>query len=139
MARPFFFGMILCLNCLTSYAQRVLYNSQDLEQPGPTQTIRTIRPGGALSSTITVVYADGHKEKILRKDIWGYEDQKSRVFRYYGKSFFQLRDVGELVRYVVPQLGVDGLLTQYTYFSKTLDSTIHGSKRRARNDSTYAR
>lgn len=116
-----------------SLAQRVLYNSQQINQPDTEQGIRNVRPNWALSPTITVVYDDGRKEKVDRKTIWGYEDRRKRVYRYHKNSFYRLINTGDVVRY--RQLRTTGRgMASINYFSNNLDSPVRWTKRKARKD-----
>ena len=121
-----------------SSAQRVLYNSQQLNQPNTKRSIRTIRPNWALSPTITVVYADGHKEKVDRETIWGYEDRKKRVYRYHKNGFYRLMDTGDVIHYRQSRTTGRGMAS-VNYFSSSLDSPVCWTKRKARKDTADVR
>ncbi len=115
-------------------AQRVLYSSKDLNRPDAGRVVRNVRPNWRLASTVTVLYKNGGREKIARRTIWGYQDRWKRVYRYYRGSFYELVDTGELVRYNRDAIVGNGVLTEVRYFSKTLDSNVRRTKRRARRD-----
>lgn len=134
MTRLFILLTIISLFSLEGLAQRVLYSSQDLDQRYVRPVIRDVIPNGIFSSNITVLYQDGRRERIPRRSIWGYEDRKNRVYRYYEGSFLQVVEIGELVKYTHQGIISDGILIENTYFSKTLDSAIHITKHRAAKD-----
>ncbi len=134
----FTLAVLLSANVL---AQRVLYTSTDLAQPYDGPTLRNVRQHWALSPNITAVYADGHTEKVSRDSIWGYEDRKGRVYRFYRHGFYRLLPTSQktdLVRY--RQLRNAGRGVAYVrYFSQTLDSPVRWTKRKAQKDTVDVR
>ncbi len=125
---------LIGMTYVNGIAQRILYRSGDLNRPDTARTVRDVRPNGRLASTVTVLYKDGRQENVSRRAIWGYQDRQKRVYRYYRGSFYLLVDVGNPVQYLQDAVVGNGVLIDVRYYSKTLDSRIRRTKRRARKD-----
>lgn len=117
-------------------AQRVLYSSHTINQSGQDAAIKTIRPHWAFSNVITVIYKNGHTERIPKDSIWGYEDRHGRLYRYYKNEFYRVRKVENLVYYTILRPTGQSVANR-RLFSKSYDSPLRWTKAKARRDSNY--
>lgn len=121
----------------TSPAQRIFYSSQDLSRSDTSQAITTIRPhwlAGQLASHITIVYKNGLKRTINRDSIWGFEDGTHSLYRSYQGNLYKLDQVDDLLRYTSATSRY-----QLIRYSKTLDSPLYSTKRKAKSDTMMNR
>lgn len=121
---------------LTIQPNRVLYVSDDLHQVSEVDSIARIRPTGFLGTkNIRLTLQNGERQKVARKDIWGYSDEKGHVWRRFRKSFYEVVRVSDVVEYeVIEPRNVGNNIVIYepiTLYSKTLNSKIVGSRKRA--------
>lgn len=118
-----------------SAQQRLLYTSADLPGTLPAKPVKSIR-GGALTRYLTVHYHDGTEERILKTSVWGYVDKKSRTFRRLKHQFLEVHKIGDLVEYVSHDVQAVGppvhmIPVTHYFFSKTLDSPVYASRKKA--------
>lgn len=121
--------LILISCAFKNYQKRspqVFYSSKDFSIPGmPAKKIRNVsRNLYGFSNHLTIKYADGAKEKVLKKNIWGYSDSDSIAYRYYDKYFYEIYAVEPIIVYIQT-----GRWTN-VFFSKTLDSDIYKYNKR---------
>ncbi|MFD2570212.1 hypothetical protein ACFSUS_06170 [Spirosoma soli] len=120
---------------LTTQPNRILYASTDINQ-ATDDSVARIKPGGfILGKNIKVTLRTGERRIIPRKDIWGYSDEKGKVWRCFKKTFYQVVQIGDVVEYEVIELRNTGnnlyVNEPVRLYSKTLDSKIVGSRKRA--------
>lgn len=122
---------------------RLLTTSTDLTRQNTSDnpSIKSIKAGGIFSSNITVKKQDGTRERVQAKSVWGYSDKNGHVWRRQKRSFYEVVEVGQLVKYrteVSTTAQVNGITqtnSQESWlFSRTLDSPIYSSRRRALRD-----
>ncbi len=122
---------------------RVLTSSADVSRQtiGDDPSIKSIKVGGLLSSKIDIQNQDGTKERIPKKSVWGYSDKKGHVWRRQGSNFFEVVEIAEFVKYRTTVYNIQQVngITQTNpqdswLFSRTLDSPIYPSRRRALRD-----
>ena len=135
MNRSLFGLILLIIMAPACLAQRVIYSSQMIQQPYQGPAIKTIRPHLRFSSSITVKYTDGRKELIPKDSIWGYENSRGRLYRYYKREFYRVVAVSDLVRYVITRPNGRGVVNT-RYFSHDYDSELYWRKAKARRDSS---
>lgn len=143
------FVLILMVGCTAKVQpfliqpNRLLTSSADLSRPniGDDASIKSIKAGGVFSSNITIRKQDGTRERVPAKSVWGYSDKNGHVWRRQKRSFFEVIEVGELVKYrtevsTTTQFnGITQTNNQEAWlFSRTLDSPIYSSRRRALRD-----
>lgn len=112
---------------------RILHRSADVHNAGTGEPIESVRPILLSYGNLMVRYPDGRAEKVSRKNIWGYTDQKGRVYRYYRNAYYEVITMGDVVHYRKegPQLPRQA---PRTYYSKTLDSRVVPNRRKALRD-----
>ena len=114
---------------------RVLYSSAELDQVSTADSIARIRPGGFLGNTLKFTLRDGERRSIPKKEIWGYSDEKGRVWRCFKKTCYQVLRVSDVVEYEISESRNVGhniyVYEPVKFYSKTLDSKIVGSRKRA--------
>ena len=135
MNRSLFVVVLLLAVGPAGLAQRVLYSSQAINQPYQGAAIKRIRPHWLYSPIITVHYADGRQQKVARDSIWGYEDQRGRVYRYYKHTFYLVLGAKDVVTYNSPR-PVGRAVVNVRYFSHDYDSPIRMTESKARLDSS---
>jgi hypothetical protein len=118
---------------LTGYAQQVLYSSQDIHQSYKGPAIKSIRQNWVFSPAITVRYVDGHTERIPKDSIWGYEDRRGRLYRYYKNEFYKIRKEKDVIYYTIQRPNGEGI-TNHHYFSQDYDTPLRWTKNKARRD-----
>ena len=143
-----FFVLLLALLTACSVKQqplriepnRVLFRSTEIAQttPTPTDSIKWIRPIAFNRGVLKIRYMDGHEDRIAKNSFWGFSDRKGRVYRRYRRNYLEVVQIGELVTYkehTTTTSSVDGQLQSVpvtnTYYSKTLDSPIYSSRKKA--------
>ena len=135
MNRFVFLLAILFVSSSNGWAQRVIYSSQAINEPYQGPAILTIRPHGYFRSTITIKYADGRSQDVPKDSIWGYEDQRGRLYRYYKHDFYRVANTEGLVRYTILRPTGHGV-ANYKYFSQDYDSPLRWTRAKARRDSS---
>ena len=119
------FACLLCISC-TAYLYpkrqpQIFYSSKDFVTPiEPAKKIKKIYQNLFSSRDhLTIKYADGTKEEVSNKNIWGFRDTYSNVYRFYNKYGYEVYAVDVIIVY--KQTG------RWTnaFFSKTLDSEIY--------------
>lgn len=122
---------------------RLLTSSADLSRQNTSDnsSIKSIQGSNGFSSNIIIKKKDGTKERVLAELVWGYSDKNGNVWRRQKRSFFEVVKIGELVEYMTithTTNQVNGITynDQQTVwlFSRTLDSPIYSSKKRALRD-----
>lgn len=115
---------------------RVLYRSNDINQSNGVDSIVRIRPGGSwLARNVKLTLRNGERKTIPKKAIWGYSDAKGIVWRRFRNTYYQVLKIGDLVEYEIIEsrpIGNGGVINEpVRKYSKTLDSKIVGSRKRA--------
>ncbi|AKD56640.1 hypothetical protein [Spirosoma radiotolerans] len=137
-------GLIFC-NAVNAQ-WRLLQKSQDiLIEPDTTNKIELIVSRGSFSKYLIVSYFNGEKKLVLKKEIWGYVDDKKEIWRSYKKEFYRvIKYNGGWVEYAVDRSIQSSRLRSYgvyslLLYSRTLDSSIHTNWSEAMSDipSTY--
>ncbi|MBO0934476.1 hypothetical protein [Fibrella aquatilis] len=122
---------------------RLLTSSAALNDPAtaPDTTIKRIRAAGWLSRKIVIKKQDGSVVRIPKNTVWGYSDKNGKVWRRYRATFYQVIRIADVVEYqdvVAQTYAVNGqpytVQQTVTRYSRTLDSPIYGTKRRALRD-----
>lgn len=125
-------SLLLIFTYGVSSAQRILYTSRDLNRTDTTRAIDAIRPhwfAGQFATNITVIHKNGVKQKISRDSIWGFEDRDHSVYRSYQGDLYRMNQADDLLMYM-------NATSHYRFirYSRTLDSPLYGTKRKARKD-----
>lgn len=115
---------ILCLFFLlsmrTTYSQDKLFmESPSSEDSIINTSIKKIKmPWGNPGRFVRIVYNDGSKVKIKKKAVWGFENSKKKILRFYNGQTFQVIDTNAVIIYKTysPR--------PIYYFSKNLDSNV---------------
>lgn len=131
------FGLLLICCFGTSPAQRILYSSRDLIRSDTSQAISAIRPhwlAGQLATNITVIYKNGVKRKVSRDSIWGFKDSDQSIYRSYQGNLYKMEQADNVLMYSSATSRY--LLVRY---SKTLDSPLYPTKRKAESDTAVNR
>lgn len=128
------------VSMLTIQPNRVLYISTDINKVSSGDSIAKIRPGIPwLGKNIKLTLRNGERTTVPKKEIWGYSDEKGKVWRSFQKSFYQVMQVSDVVEYEIIEsrpIGNGGVVNEpVRKYSKTLDSRIVGSRKRALRDS----
>ena len=122
---------------------RLVDNSSALysQTTAPDTTIKRIRAAGWLSRNIVVKHQDGSVVRVPKNTVWGYSDKSGKVWRRYRSGFYEVMRVADVVEYrdMVSQTyqsnGTTHTIQQpVTRYSRTLDSPIYGTRRRALRD-----
>lgn len=121
---------------LTLQSNRLLYTSSDINQVSLVDSISRIRAGGLfLGKNVKFTLRNGEHRTVPKSEIWGYSDEKGRVWRCFRKSFYQVLRVNNVVEYEVVEsrnVGHNIVVNEpVRMYSKTLDSKIVGSRKRA--------
>lgn len=121
---------------LTIQPNRVLQTSEDLQQVSAVDSIARIKPGGLLvTKNIRLILRNGERQRVARKAIWGYSDDKGHVWRSFRKTFYEVVRVNDVVEYeLIEPRNVGNNVVVYQpvrLYSKTLNSKIVGSRKRA--------
>ena len=122
---------------------RLIDNSSALysQTAAPDTTVKRIRAAGWLSRNIVVKNQDGSVVRVPKNTVWGYSDKNGKVWRRYRSGFYEIIRVADVVEYrdmVSRPYQTNG--NTYTYqqaivrYSRTLDSSIYGTRRRALRD-----
>ncbi len=124
---------------LTIQPNRVLYTSAAVYQKNADDSIARIKPGGPVfGKNLTFIRINGERKKVPRNEIWGYSDEKGRVWRSFKKTYCKVLRVDDIVEYEVTEPRTVGLNTVVNepvkLYSKTLESTIFRSRKRAIRD-----
>lgn len=143
-----FFWLVLLTACsakqqpLRITPNRLLFHSTEMAQAASADSIKWIRPILFQRKVVKVRYPDNRDAVIARDSIWGYSDRRGRVYRRYRKTFLEVVQVGELIKYeeqtttAYPVNGqVMGATVTNTYYSRNLDSQIFSSPKKALRDS----
>lgn len=102
----------------------------------PTDSIAKLRPGNSwLARNVKITLQNGERKTISKKAIWGYSDIGGLVWRRFKNTYYQILRVGDVVEYEIieprtvgPSMVISEPVRKY---SKTLDSKIVSSRRRA--------
>jgi hypothetical protein len=107
----------------------------------PDTTVKRIRAAGWLSRNIVIKKQDGSVLRVPKNTVWGYSDKNGKVWRRYRSGFYEVLRVADVVEYrdmVSQTYQTNG--HSYTNqqpiirYSRTLDSPIYGTRRRALRD-----
>lgn len=79
---------------------------------------------------LKVVYENGQKRKILKSDLWGFQNRSGRLYRLYRNKAMRVLKQGDVVKYVYKQPGTHNFSWRY---SADLDSPVFRTKRKARH------
>lgn len=86
---------------------RITYSQDKLFIDSPTsqdsifdKSIKKIRmPWGNPGRFVLIMYNDGCKVKIKKKSVWGFENSKNKILRFYKGQTFQLVDTNAVIIY----------------------------------------
>jgi hypothetical protein len=78
---------------------------------------------------LKVVYTNGQKRKIYKRELWGFQSRNGRLYRLYDNKAMRVIRQGEIVKYEYKQPGTDCFSWRY---SANLDSPVYRTKRKAR-------
>ncbi|GAB3931246.1 hypothetical protein [Larkinella terrae] len=120
---------------------QLLRQSSDLYRSEPGPPIKSVGAVFLNARNVRIRYPDGRFEIIPRKEIWGYSNKKGKIFRLYGKTEYEVVTVGDVITYEQQSTqnvmaGNHPTVTTVieTFYSKTLDSKIFSSRKKALND-----
>ncbi|WP_420150326.1 hypothetical protein [Spirosoma sp.] len=121
---------------LTVQPNRILYSSSDMNETSTADSIAQIKPGNfVFAKNLRLRLQNGERKTIAKKAIWGYSDEKGKVWRRFRNSYYQIMEVSDVVEYekIEPRNVGPGMVIYepVKMYSKTLDSKIVGSRRRA--------
>lgn len=121
---------------ITTQPNRVLYTSGELNQLADADSITKIRPGNFwMAKNLRLTLRSGERKTIPKQDIWGYSDEKGNVWRRFRNSYYQVLKISDVVEYEItePRNVGRNIVVQEPVkkYSKTLDSRIVGSRKRA--------
>ncbi|WP_461085329.1 hypothetical protein [Spirosoma flavus] len=142
MKKLIFLSLVILAGCspkmgsrFTAQPNRVLYSSSEIDQVSASDSITRIRPGSFLGNNLRITLRNGERKSIPKKTVWGYSDEKGRVWRRFKSTYYQILRVSDVVEYEIieqraagPNMVVNEPVRMY---SKTLDSRIVGSRKRA--------
>lgn len=143
-----FFFVLFVASCTRQTRQglqmepnQLLRQSSDLYHTEPGPPIKTVGSGFLNGRNVSIRYSDGRSEKVPRKEIWGYSNKKGKIYRLYGKTEYEVVTVGDVITYEQQStrntmVGSQTTITTVieTFYSKTLDSKIFSSRKKALND-----
>lgn len=78
---------------------------------------------------VKVIYANGQKTKILKSELWGFQNSRGRVYRLYDSKALRVVKQNDIVKYEYKQPGTTCYSRRY---SADLDSPVVWTKRKAR-------
>lgn len=119
--------------CTVSLCQKqaILYSSRDIgkTRSAAFEKIRVPEHG----RFVKIRHADGTKSKILKDSLWGYSDNKGRIYRLYKNRSYRVFAREDYIKYSYSNSGgLTGLHAgKYMRYSKTLDSKIVTWKKQA--------
>ena len=124
--------LLLLASCLCSFAQHpaLMYNRQ---HPVTEDSVGVIKRIAAppLSKKLKVVYENGRKRKVLKDDVWGFQDRRGRLFRVYEGAVYRTIIKDDIVKYQRQKPGTNEYQWRY---STDLDSPLYWTKRKARRN-----
>jgi hypothetical protein len=120
---------------------QLLRQSSDMYRTEPNEPIKAVGSAFLNSRNIIIRYPDGRSEKVPRREVWGYSSKKGRIFRLYGKTEYEIKTIGDLISYEQERTENQTVGNQvttttviYKFYSKTLDSKIFSSRKKALKD-----
>lgn len=121
---------------LTVQPNRILYSSTDINGATTADSIIRIKPGNfVFAKNVRLTLQNGERKTISKKAIWGYSDEKGKLWRRFRNTFYQIMEVSDVVEYekIVPRTTGPNMVIYepVKMHSKTLDSKIVGSRKRA--------
>ena len=121
---------------LITQPNRVLYTSTDINQISTIDSITRIRSSGFLTAkNLKFTLRNGERKTIPKKTIWGYSDRKGNVWRCFKNTNYQVLSIKDVVEYETTEPRTVGpsmvIYEPIRKYSKTLDSRIVGSRKRA--------
>ena len=126
---------------LSMEPNQLLRQSSDLYRTESGPPIRSVGAVFLNGRYVQVRYPDGHTEKMPRKELWGYSNKKGKIFRLYGKTEYEVVTIGEVITYqqettqaVMAGSQTTPIPVTETFFSKTLNSKIFSSRKKALQD-----
>jgi hypothetical protein len=148
MRRFLFFLLLIVAACapgprngLHMEPNQLLRQSSDLyrtERDIPIKSVGRIFLNGRV---IVIRYPDGRSEKVPRAAVWGYSDKKGKVVRLYRKTEYEVVAMGDIITYQQQTTQTTLVGSQpttrtviETFYSKTLDSKIFSSRKKAVQD-----
>ena len=148
MRRILFFLVLLAAACspgprkgLHMEPSQLLRQSSDLYRTEPSQPIKSVGATFLSGQHVVIRYPDGRTEKVPRASVWGYSNKKGKIYRIYGKTEYEVVTVGDVITYEQQStrntmVGSQTTITTVieTFYSKTLDSKIFSSRKKALND-----
>lgn len=120
---------------------QLLRQSSDLYRTEPESPIKSVGSTFLSGRTIQIRYPDGRTEKVPRASVWGYSNKKGKIYRIYGKAEYEVVTVGDVITY--EQQSTRNIMAGSqsttrtvieTFYSKTLDSKIFSSRKKALSD-----
>lgn len=120
---------------------QLLRQSSDLYRTEPGPPIKTVSAAFLRGRNVIIRYPNGQSEKVPRKEVWGYSNKKGKIFRLYGRSEYEVVTIGDVITY--EQQSTQNVLAgnqptatpvTETFYSKTLDSKIFSSRKKALKD-----
>ncbi|UFH52931.1 hypothetical protein [Spirosoma sp. KNUC1025] len=114
---------------------RLLYSSKELNQPSTADSIARIKPSGFIGKNLKLTLRNGERRIVSRKTVWGYSDAKGNIWRRFKNDYYQVLRVSDVIEYEVIEsrtVGPNMVINEpVKMYSKTLDSKIVGSRKRA--------
>ncbi|GAB3913635.1 hypothetical protein GCM10028803_58040 [Larkinella knui] len=149
MRRTVFIFALLVASCSPRIRQeqmrmapsQLLSRSSDVFRTEPGRPIKAVRSIFLNAKNLNVHYLDGQSEIVPRNEVWGYSDKKGRIYRLYKRAQYEVVNVGDVITYeqqstqntlVGSQTTVTNVIE--TFYSKTLDSKIFSSRKKALQD-----
>lgn len=126
---------------VAAQTKRILYASDELhQQTPPLSPIHSISRT-SMSSFLKIRYADGRRQRIPVRDVWGFVDNGT-IYRRVGKSFMAVIDQKPgLIEYSSDPVPYYDVVTKATirrkgphYFSTSLDGQLYKSEKAARRE-----
>ncbi len=127
-----FLTLFLFTVCSSTYGQgpALLFNRQYPVTEDSLGVIKKIK-SPELGKYIKVVYSNGRKNKVLKDNLWGFQDRNGRLYRIYNNKTFKIVKQDDIVKYERTLAGTN----QYQRrFSSDLDSPLYQTKRKARQE-----
>ncbi|MGA0559407.1 hypothetical protein ACO2Q8_22305 [Larkinella sp. VNQ87] len=117
---------------------QLLHRSSDVFRTESGPSIKSVKSVFLQARNLNVRYADGHSEIVPRAEVWGFSDKKGRIYRLYKRGQYEVVNIGDVVTYEQQKTrsyttnGQTNTTTETeTFYSKTLDSKIVSSRKKA--------
>jgi hypothetical protein len=116
----------VCQGCATQ-KPAIVYNAGQLIDTDSIGEMKRI--AAPVGRNIAVVYTNGERRKIRKSDVWGYVDNRGRMFRLHKGHAYKVFMRGDFVKY---ERRMPGTNVYRRLYSADLDSPVYLSKRKAR-------